>query len=116
MDCGTYLVDDAIVQELQLARRGEHARNLGAVIALRFAQAASVSAYMVAPLTVDECQDCSRLSGSPLIPRWCFGHALKIKAVARRCAREQGRTYADLRLIIVHLGSGSLFPHTEMAE
>jgi butyrate kinase len=104
--CGTYLVDDAIVEELRLARRGEHASNLGAVIALRFAQAAGVNAYVVDPVTVDEWQDCARLSGSPLIPRWCVGHALNIKAVARRFARETGRPYADLRLIVVHLGSG----------
>ena len=35
MACGTYLVDEAIVEELRLARRGEHASNLGAVLALR---------------------------------------------------------------------------------
>ena len=104
--CGTYLVDDAIVEELRLARRGEHASNLGAVIALRFAQAAGVNAYVVDPVTVDEWQDCARLSGSPVIPRWCVGHALNIKAVARRFARETGRPYGDLRLIIAHLGSG----------
>ncbi|MGA2086689.1 MAG: butyrate kinase, partial [Terracidiphilus sp.] len=28
--CGTYLVDDAMVEELRQARRGEHASNLGA--------------------------------------------------------------------------------------
>ena len=106
MECGTYLVDDAIVEELRLARRGEHACNLGAVIALRFAQAAGVNAYIVDPVTVDEWQDCARLSGSPLVPRWCFGHALNIKAVARRFARERGQQYPDLRLIVVHLGSG----------
>ena len=106
MQCGTYLVDDAIVEELRLARRGEHACNLGAVIALRFAQGAGVNAYIVDPVTVDEWQDCARLSGSPLVPRWCFGHALNIKAVARRFARECGRPYAELRLIVVHLGSG----------
>lgn len=106
MECGTYLVDEAILEELRLAHRGEHASNLGAVIALRFAQAAGVNAYIVDPVTVDEWQDCARLSGSPLIPRWCVGHALNIKAVARRFARESGRPYADLRLIVVHLGSG----------
>ncbi len=106
MACGTYLVDDAIVEELHLARRGEHASNLGAVIALRFAQAAGVNAYIVDPVTVDEWQDCARLSGTPLIKRWCVGHALNIKAVARRYARETGTPYADMRLIIVHLGSG----------
>lgn len=104
--CGTYLVDDAILEELRMARRGEHASNLGAVIALRFAQASGVNAYIVDPVTVDEWQDCARLSGSPLIPRWCVGHALNIKAVARRFAQESGQPYADLRLIVVHLGSG----------
>lgn len=106
MACGTYLVDDAIVEELREARRGEHASNLGAVLALRFAQAAGVNAYIVDPVTVDEWQDCARISGSPLITRSCIGHALNIKAVARRFARESGRAYTDLRLIIVHMGSG----------
>jgi butyrate kinase len=106
MECGTYLVDEAIVEELRLARRGEHASNLGAVLALRFAQAAGVNAYIVDPVTVDEWQDCARISGSPLVQRSCVGHALNIKAVARRFAREQGRPYAELRLIIAHMGSG----------
>lgn len=106
MACGTYLVDDALVEELRLARRGEHASNLGAVLALRFAQASGVNAYIVDPVTVDEWQECARISGSPLIERSCVGHALNIKAVARRFAKESNRTYTDLRLIIVHLGSG----------
>ena len=106
MECGTYLVDDAIVEELHLARRGEHASNLGAVLALKFAQAAGVNAYIVDPVTVDEWQDCARISGSPLVQRSCVGHALNIKAVARRFAREQGRAYAGLRLIVAHMGSG----------
>jgi butyrate kinase len=106
MACGTYLVDDAMVEELRLARRGEHASNLGAVLALRFAQAAGVNAYIVDPVTVDEWQDCARISGLPQIERSCIGHALNIKAVARRFARETGRAYSDLRLIIAHMGSG----------
>lgn len=106
MECGTYLVDDAIVEELHLARRGEHASNLGGVLALKFAQAAGVNAYIVDPVTVDEWQDCARISGSPLVQRSCVGHALNIKAVARRFAREQGRAYAELRLIVAHMGSG----------
>jgi len=104
--CGTYLVDEAIIEELRAARRGEHASNLGGVLALRFAHEAGVNAYIVDPVTVDEWQDCARLSGSPLIERWCVGHALNLKAVARRFARDSGRAYPDLRLIIAHMGSG----------
>jgi butyrate kinase len=95
-----------MVEELRRARRGEHASNLGAVLALRFARAAGVNAYIVDPVTVDEWQDCARLSGSPLIRRSFIGHALNTKAVARRHARGQGRRYEEMRLIVVHMGSG----------
>jgi butyrate kinase len=55
---------------------------------------------------VDEWQPCARLSGSPLVPRVAIGHALNTKAVARRFARDTGRSYEQLRLIVLHLGSG----------
>ncbi len=106
LPCGTYQVDEAMVEELRLARRGQHASNLGALLALRFAQAAGVNAYIVDPVTVDEWQACARLTGSPLVERTSIGHALNTKAVARRFAREQGSTYPALRLIVAHLGSG----------
>jgi butyrate kinase len=104
--CGTYLVDDTMVEILRQARRGEHASNLGAVLALHFAQQAGVNAYIVDPVTVDEWQPCARLSGSPLVPRVAIGHALNTKAVARRFARDTGRSYEQLRMIVLHLGSG----------
>jgi butyrate kinase len=106
LPCGTYLVDGAMVDELYLARRGEHASNLGALLALRFAQAADVEAYIVDPVTADEWQDCARLSGSPLIERSPIGHVLNTRAVARRYARERKVRYEDLRLIVAHMGSG----------
>ena len=104
--CGTYLVDEALVEELRLAQPGRTREQSGRGIALHFAEAAGVNAYIVDPVTVDEWQDCARLSGSPLVERWCVGHALNIKAVARRFARDSGRPYGDLRLIVVHMGSG----------
>lgn len=106
MECGTYLVDDVMVEALRKAPLGEHASNLGAVLALRFARAAGVNAYIVDPVTVDEWHPQARFTGSPLVERTSIGHALNTKAVARRFAREQGRAYADLRLIVVHMGSG----------
>jgi butyrate kinase len=106
MGSGTYLVDEAMVEELRLARRGEHASNLGALLALRFATAAGVNAYIVDPVTMDEWQECARLTGSPLMERYCTGHALNTKAVARRFARERKRRYEQLRLVVAHMGSG----------
>ncbi|MGB9291550.1 MAG: butyrate kinase, partial [Terracidiphilus sp.] len=45
-------------------------------------------------------------SGSPLVKRMFIGHVLNTKAVARRHAREKGRRYEDLGLIVAHMGSG----------
>ncbi|HEX4030510.1 MAG TPA: butyrate kinase [Terracidiphilus sp.] len=104
--CGTYLVDNVMVEELRRAERGEHAANLGALIALEFARDAGVNAYVVDPVTADEWQDCARYSGSPLVQRTSVGHALNTKAVARRYARGRGREYASMRLVVVHLGNG----------
>ena len=106
MECGTYLVDEAMIAELRRGVRGQHASSLGASLALEFAQAAGVAAYIVDPVTVDEWEPRARITGSPLVERTSVGHWLNTKAVAKRFAHEQGRRYNDLRLIVAHMGSG----------
>ena len=103
---GTYEVNDAMLEELRQARRGEHASNLGAYLAQAIAEKAGVAAYVVDPVSVDEWDDVARLSGSALLERQSLSHALNSKAVAKRYAREQGKAYESLRLIVAHLGSG----------
>ena len=103
---GTYVVNTDMLTELRLARRGEHAANLGAFLAYDIAQKANVQAYVVDPVSVDEWPEWARLSGSVLLERQCLSHALNSKAVAKRYARENGERYESLRLIVAHLGSG----------
>ncbi len=103
---GTYRVNAAMLDELHRVERGEHASNLGAYIAHKVAQSAGVDAYVVDPVSVDEWPAHARLSGSALLERQCLSHALNTKAVAKRFANEQHRPYADLRLVIAHVGSG----------
>jgi butyrate kinase len=103
---GTYVVNGDMLKELRLARRGEHAANLGAFLAYDLAQKANVPAYVVDPVSVDEWPEHARLSGSALLERQCLSHALNSKAVAKRYARECGKRYESLRLIVAHLGSG----------
>jgi butyrate kinase len=103
---GTYRVNDAMVRELTLAPRGEHASNLGAILADTIARMADVDAFIVDPISVNERSALARLSGSALIDRAGFCHALNSKAVAKRFAREQDRRYDALRLIVAHLGGG----------
>jgi butyrate kinase len=91
---------------LRLARRGDHASNLGAFLAYDIARKAEAPAYIVDPVSVDEWPERARLSGSALLERQCLSHALNSKAVAKRYARECGKAYESLRLIVAHLGSG----------
>ncbi|HNV02822.1 MAG TPA: butyrate kinase [Vicinamibacterales bacterium] len=104
---GTYLVNDRMLEELRLARRGEHASNLGACLAQAIAARAGVAAYVVDPVSVDEWEPVARVSGCALIDRECLWHALNSKAVAKRYARERGVPYESLRLVVAHIGGGA---------
>jgi butyrate kinase len=103
---GTYRVNQRMLDDLRGAERGEHASNLGAFLAKQLADEAKAPAFVVDPVAVDEWPPRARLSGSADLPRQCLSHALNTKAVAKRFAREQGRPYQDLRLVVAHLGSG----------
>lgn len=103
---GTYEVNAAMIEDLQKARRGEHASNLGALLAREIGRRLGIRAFIVDPVVVDELSDLARLSGLPELPRVSIFHALNQKAIARRYARETGRAYADLNLIVAHLGGG----------
>lgn len=103
---GTYAVSDGMVADLREAGRGEHASNLGGLLARELGDGWGVPSYIVDPVVVDEMEPCSRLSGHPLIERRSIFHALNQKAVAKRYAKEQGRSYDELNLVVVHLGGG----------
>lgn len=105
---GTYRVDDAMLAELRAAERGEHASNLGALLAEAVARPAGLPAFIVDPVCVDELAPVARVSGLAGIERESLSHALNTKAVARRFARERGggRPYRELRLVVAHLGTG----------
>lgn len=104
---GTYRVNDRMMNDLKVGVQGEHASNLGAALAYEIAQAAGgVPAFIVDPVVVDELEPVARISGLPGMPRRSIFHALNQKATARRCARDLGKPYEDLNLIVVHLGGG----------
>jgi butyrate kinase len=106
MSGGTYGVTQSMIDDLKKATRGEHASNLGAMLAKGIADRAGVPAFITDPVSVDEFEDVARISGLPELPRRTLGHALNIKAVAHRVAKEEGKPLNDLRLIMVHLGGG----------
>lgn len=103
---GVYRVNEAMKQDLQSARYGEHASNLGALIADNIARELGIPAFIADPVVVDELSDVARVSGNKLFARKSIFHALNQKAVARRFAREQGKRYEDVSVIVAHLGGG----------
>lgn len=103
---GTYEVSQQMLDDLQVGVLGEHASNLGGILAHEIAGETGVPSYIVDPVVVDELDDVARPSGIPDFDRTSIFHALNQKAVARRVAEDRGAAYEDLNLVIVHLGGG----------
>jgi len=103
---GTYRVTDKMVEDLKVGVLGEHASNLGGILAKEIADQLNIPAFIVDPVVVDEMQEVARLSGMPELKRKSIFHALNQKAVARRGASELGKDYDASNLIVVHMGGG----------
>lgn len=114
LEGGTYRVNEEMVEDLKEAERGEHASNLGAVIAYNLGKQLDIPAFIVDPVSVDELESVARISGLADLERISLSHALNMKAVAHKVAGQMGRQYEDLNLIVAHLGTGiSVTPHKE---
>ncbi len=103
---GTYAVNEMMLNDLRTGFAGQHASNLGGIIAYEIASGLNIPSYIVDPVVVDELEPIARISGFSLIERVSIFHALNQKAVARRVAKELGRKYAELNLIVTHMGGG----------
>lgn len=107
VESGIIAVNEKMVADLESCAYGEHASNLGGLIAYDLARSLpDANAYVSNPVVVDELDDLARLSGHPLLPRRSIFHALNQKAVAREHAKSIMKKYEDLNLIVVHLGGG----------
>ena len=105
VESGVYEVNDALRHDLIHARM-HHASNLGGLIAREIAEEAGVKSYIADPVVVDEMMPYARISGIPELPRESIFHALNQKAVARIFAKESGKRYEDLNLVVCHMGGG----------
>ncbi|MED4833397.1 butyrate kinase, partial [Geobacillus stearothermophilus] len=103
---GTYRVNEAMLEDLRRGYSGQHASNLGGILAHELASALNIPAFIVDPVVVDELEPIARISGFPLIERRSIFHALNQKAVARRVAKQLGKRYDELNLIVAHMGGG----------
>ena len=103
---GTYAVNDNMVTDCTIGIQGQHASNLGGLIAREIGDELGIPSYIVDPVVIDEMADVARYAGHPLFQRVSIFHALNQKAVAKRFAKEQGKKYEELNLIVCHMGGG----------
>lgn len=103
---GTYAVTDELLEDLKIGKQGQHASNLGGILAREIGDSISVPSFIVDPVVVDEMMPIARYSGVPELPRTSVFHALNQKAVAKRYAKETNKAYQDLNLVVVHMGGG----------
>jgi butyrate kinase len=107
IESGIYRVNRKMKEDLTAGFLGQHASNLGGLIADDIASAlCNATAFIVDPVVVDELQPIARISGNPEIERKSIFHALNQKAVSRLYAASVNRKYEDLNLIVAHMGGG----------
>jgi butyrate kinase len=104
---GVYEVNEALKKDLIIGVQGQHASNLGGLIADSIAQSLpNAKAFIADPVVVDELEDIARISGHPRFRRISIFHALNQKSIARTYAKNNSKNYEDLNLIVAHLGGG----------
>lgn len=103
---GTYLINKQMIHDLTQAIYGEHASNLGAILAYELATTFNKPAFIVDPVCIDEMNDIAKITGFPHIERKSIFHALNQKAIARKYAKMKHTTYENINVIVCHLGGG----------
>ena len=106
MPHGTYRVNEAILADLGAGVGGDHASNLGALLAHELATPAGKPAFIVDPVVVDETPSRVKITGLKGIRRRAISHALNQVACARRYAQESETFYENINAIVCHLGGG----------
>lgn len=103
---GTFTINKKMLADLKKAERGQHASNLGAVLAYNIAEKLGIPSFIVDPVAVDELDPVARICGYPGFEKNCLSHALNVRAVARIEASHMGKKIADCNFIVIHLGTG----------
>ena len=107
VESGIYKVNNLMLKHLREGVMGQHASNLGPLLADYIAlQIPDAQAFMADPVVTDELENVARVSGHALFERRSIFHALNQKAKARSHALKSGKKYEEMNLIVVHLGGG----------
>lgn len=104
---GAYEVNETMLEVLANRPVMEHASNLGAVLAYRFARPLGIKAYIYDAVSVDEMDDLARVTGLKDVVRHGKCHNLNMRAAAMDvCSKSSGLDYYSSNIIVAHVGGG----------
>jgi butyrate kinase len=107
VESGVYRVNHLMLKHVREGILGQHASNLGPLLADFIAlQIPYARAFIADPVVTDELEEIARISGNKHFTRLSIFHALNQKATARKHAGNMGKKYDEMRLIVAHLGGG----------
>lgn len=103
---GAYAVNDLMVATLTHAPAAQHASALSCLIGRELVAGTDIPVVIYDPTCVDSVDPIAKVTGVPSIVNMPVYHLLNPKAAGHTYAASIGRAYADLDLIIAHLGGG----------
>lgn len=114
---GTYAVNQAFLTDAMNGAYGDHASNLGTLIANKVKDYFGLATcYTVDPVSAGNMLPIAEVSGVPGIVRVGRGHPLNMKITARKIARKQGISFENTNYIIAHLGGGISIAHVKAGK
>jgi butyrate kinase len=104
---GVYSINDLMFEHAKIPYNGvRHPAILGVVLARMFADEYGKRAFVVNPNDIDELQHLARVTGIKGIYRVSRGHPLNQKEIAFRYAKQVGKKYEEMNIIVAHIGGG----------
>lgn len=103
---GTYFINRAIVDDNISGLYGSHPSTLGVMFALELSETLGINAFTVDPPISNEMWAEAAYTGLSEIKRLASFQALNHRATARKYCEKNGVEYADVNLIVAHMGSG----------
>lgn len=104
---GTYRINEAMVEQTQSGRYGNHVCNLGCRIAFDLCRESDHAVPLTTDTpTTDEMEPVARYTGLKEISRYSCVQALNIKAMSRYYAEQNGKKLEDVNVVTVMLGGG----------
>ena len=103
---GGYEVNQALMEAAKDHALFDHASNIGAALAYHFALGSGCKAYIYDAVSAETLLPVAKITGLDGIRRTSICHVLNSRAMSIRYAKEQGKRYEDMNLIVAHMGGG----------